>query len=787
MINARLKVVNRKGDRINVASGPQRPQSSSFPSSVCLKMSVHAVIEFAVGLSTFRNIDILHQGAYAIRVAVTVKTAEKTVQAFPFALGVSHTRKRIGASHCILPAVVDETSATALSRVFLIRYVDEVVFLLDFIQFRVSLDSQALSTATAHITFQLLYGDVPTQGSEAALREMVLTTDLAVVAKSEVKLKDVATCRKTLLPIVFEGGPYSRVGVVLHSALIDFQCLETEEEDESNSSSEFPRNLATTLFASPESSAFVSCAKADSVYKSFISRLSKSYKSLRKVYKSYTEHSHVASWRALSVAYHPPHLSLPGSPVQLPYASGKTSLLSSIASSTDPNVLSSSSDSDSMSDIAEETPQVSCTFSTRVASRDPVQLATTLALEISVVSAQIRQLWTRTLDLVKANVRAVESVLSTEMDRQRSELLSGLVARTEKQVPSFQSLSAVRDMQELDRKATQMREAFARRHADHILLQTEIAGGPPYATLFEEVIVKCPIAVHGMTPLPCIEVSSDESVSFSSDSEDASTVATTSRKHVVVLVHGFHGAAYDMLVIRRFFGLYYPHVSVLMSNSNENRTDDDIEEMGKRLAEEVRDFLVALGCVGCLKLSFIGHSLGGLIVRAAVPMLGEYLYAMNTYISLGTPHMGYFDSSSKLVSTGLWLMQAWGRSTSLAQLVGRDQRDPAKCFLSRLASNQSLSRFRNILLVASHQDTYVPFESARIELSPQCKKPSIQASLFESILTGMRTTKLQRFDIMIPVAGQLLDNWIGRTAHVQLLECPTAIAALLTRCQELFS
>jgi len=43
--------------------------------------------------------------------------------------------------------------------------------------------------------------------------------------------------------------------------------------------------------------------------------------------------------------------------------------------------------------------------------------------------------------------------------------------------------------------------------------------------------------------------------------------------------------------------------------------------MGKRLAEEVRRFIKEWCPNGCTRLSFIGHSLGGLIIRSAIPNL----------------------------------------------------------------------------------------------------------------------------------------------------------------------
>jgi len=40
-------------------------------------------------------------------------------------------------------------------------------------------------------------------------------------------------------------------------------------------------------------------------------------------------------------------------------------------------------------------------------------------------------------------------------------------------------------------------------------------------------------------------------------------------------------------------------------------------------------------------MSFLTHSLGGLIVRAALPYLEEHADKMYNFITLSTPHLGY--------------------------------------------------------------------------------------------------------------------------------------------------
>lgn len=52
------------------------------------------------------------------------------------------------------------------------------------------------------------------------------------------------------------------------------------------------------------------------------------------------------------------------------------------------------------------------------------------------------------------------------------------------------------------------------------------------------------------------------------------------------------------------------------------------------------------------KLSFIGHSLGGIIIRSSLPYLQDYKDKMYTFFSLSSPHLGYMYNSSKVIDAG---------------------------------------------------------------------------------------------------------------------------------------
>jgi len=85
------------------------------------------------------------------------------------------------------------------------------------------------------------------------------------------------------------------------------------------------------------------------------------------------------------------------------------------------------------------------------------------------------------------------------------------------------------------------------------------------------------------------------------------------------------------------------------------------------------------------RISFIGHSLGGLIIRASLPHLEEYADKMFSYFTLSTPHLGYMYTSSKIIEAGIWILQKWRKSQCLTQLSMNDSKMIEDTFLYKLS------------------------------------------------------------------------------------------------------
>nr|CAK6928960.1 unnamed protein product [Fasciola hepatica] len=214
--------------------------------------------------------------------------------------------------------------------------------------------------------------------------------------------------------------------------------------------------------------------------------------------------------------------------------------------------------------------------------------------------------------------------------------------------------------------------------------------------------------------------------------------------HLVVCVHGLDGNASDLRLVRIYLQLALPdcRLEFLMSEGNQHDTFAGFDTMRDNLVDEIISFIEGLD-EPPTRISFIAHSMGCVLVRAALcnPLLAPYLPRLHTFLSLSGPHLGTVYNSSGLVNMGMWVMQKWKKSESLSQLRLRDDTDLRNTYLYHLSASAGLDWFRYVLLVSSPQDRYVPYHSTRIEL---CKAAVRDSSTLGVVYMEMVTNILQR-------------------------------------------
>ncbi|XP_076055096.1 protein FAM135A isoform X3 [Oratosquilla oratoria] len=259
--------------------------------------------------------------------------------------------------------------------------------------------------------------------------------------------------------------------------------------------------------------------------------------------------------------------------------------------------------------------------------------------------------------------------------------------------------------------------------------------------------------------------------------------------HLIICVHGLDGNSADLRLVKTYLEIGLPgaNLDFLMSERNQGDTFSDFETLTERLVSEILYHIEAYN-LNPKRISFVGHSLGNIIIRGAVshPQLKPFLPKLHTFLSLSGPHLGTLYNNSGLVNMGMWFMQKWKKSGSLLQLALKDRVDIRQTFLYRLSQRSQLHQFKNVLLCGSSQDRYVPLHSARIELCRQAVKDnSVMGAAYREMVSNLLqpiisspTVTLVRYDIHHALPSTA-NSIIGRAAHIAVLDSELFIEKFL--------
>ncbi|KAI8846016.1 putative serine esterase-domain-containing protein [Chytriomyces cf. hyalinus JEL632] len=254
-------------------------------------------------------------------------------------------------------------------------------------------------------------------------------------------------------------------------------------------------------------------------------------------------------------------------------------------------------------------------------------------------------------------------------------------------------------------------------------------------------------------------------------------------KHLIVFVHGLLGSSFDMKMYNnqlihslRCLGLDENDQVYLVSEVNEEDTFQDIEVMADRLVSEIRAFIREKH-LNVERISFVCHSLGGLICRCAIqsPAMDSFRVKFDTFVSLSSPHCSLYFHSNALMTSALRMYQLIGRSKSLDQLNLKDDPDPRKCLLYRLSQNEhiGLGKFRAVRLFGSLQDGYVPVESALVDASLKGGEAPMQDVFMEmAAKINECNESIEKYQVQFGSAypsSASADALIGRKAHIAML------------------
>eukprot|EP01063_Lacrimia_lanifica_P037108 TRINITY_DN7527_c0_g1_i1.p1 TRINITY_DN7527_c0_g1~~TRINITY_DN7527_c0_g1_i1.p1 ORF type:complete len:1093 (+),score=292.44 TRINITY_DN7527_c0_g1_i1:526-3804(+) len=248
--------------------------------------------------------------------------------------------------------------------------------------------------------------------------------------------------------------------------------------------------------------------------------------------------------------------------------------------------------------------------------------------------------------------------------------------------------------------------------------------------------------------------------------------------HLTVLVHGYKGNQYDLRALRNHIALAIPRgVELYLAKEVEGKSDQPLDVQGDVLATELVEYIKAER-MRLRKLSFIGHSMGGLVIRAALQshLLRPYLPLLHTYVTFSTPHLGVCDAGTAKVKGGLWLLSHVLQSASIKQL----QLDAPG--LHSLSATDKLGLFNNVIFISSDDDAYVSARSATLDpatgagvAAKQPRKAEVIDDMHRNLSMHLALCdKVLRFNVRFHPIGRAelsttMERAVGKSVHVAFI------------------
>ena len=166
--------------------------------------------------------------------------------------------------------------------------------------------------------------------------------------------------------------------------------------------------------------------------------------------------------------------------------------------------------------------------------------------------------------------------------------------------------------------------------------------------------------------------------------------------HIVFILHGFKANPQDMKKVMDLITLTYPHVKCVLLHKCYSNAVQSLSYLAKQVAEEI---LVNLKSIeqqskgqSIQRISFIAHSIGGLVFRLAITesSLSSYQSYFHLFLSLNVPHLGLMFANLT-TEVGARLIQKFTESIQMSELLLRDHKDLRQTTIYKLAENNGMS------------------------------------------------------------------------------------------------
>ena len=771
-------------------------------------MSLNYLYEIMIHFHTYKNIELLNQGVYQIKSKIYTTLNNKKYYALPYFFTESkdlenlyQTEENSNKNPFLINSEISENNYEYTTKSFFIKYADEEIELDEFCYFRIEIPEQyAKSGFNFFCQFDLVSSDLPSPSSNDQKNPKDLNSlipnlkfkniqseivDITNKPSENIDTNDVFN--ESYSPIVFHSNYSSLLRVSIHKILIDYKIrIETNElpfllEDPENKTDKKenttdakdskdknnPISLINFLLNEKDISNEISSDIINKLYKNYVYRLINSYIGVKNRINYLTNKLIEENMKAEYSMF------LNNQPLII------------YSEESDEKVINLHNDED-LNDVLNSIQNLG----KRISDHSKDYIGYRIFKEINVISSQVLYIWHKYIELIRNFPAPVNFIMQLDFTRKLKDDLKSFLIKSVVEIPDSASLvypSETNIQSKNNTAAEEKRKVLKENYKKPTFENSNYKIVPEiYPILFEETYTK--------------NMSKNIETTKYIDNDLRQKTNTTSQViepkhdnnlglHLIVLVHGFEGNSNDMRILKNEIGLINPSIVFLPSSANQDDTGADIIQMGKKLATEVKSYIKEWNN-GLIfkKISFIGHSIGGVIIRAALPNLEEFKDKFWLYLSLSSPHLGYVFSDSTLIKTGMWVLKRWKGSKSLEQFMQNDNKDLNETCLYKLSEYNGLNWFKYVYLLSSHQDNYSPYESSRIQINnlSDDNKSVNYKKMACNILSKLTNNTLKRIDVNFVIQEKNFDTFIGRTAHIQFLENTDFMKIMFYSIEDLF-
>lgn len=771
-------------------------------------MSLNYLYEIMIHFHTYKNIELLNQGVYQIKSKIYTTLNNKKYYALPYFFTESkdlenlyQTEENSNKNPFLINSEISENNYEYTTKSFFIKYADEEIELDEFCYFRIEIPEQyAKNGFNFFCQFDLVSSDLPSPSSNDQKNQKDLNSLIPALKFKNIQSEIVDITNKpsenidtndvfneSYSPIVFHSNYSSLLRVSIHKILIDYKIrIETNElpflledpenkrdkkentnDTKDNKDKNSPISLINFLLNEKDISNEISSDLINKLYKNYVYRLINSYIGVKNRINYLTNKLIEENMKAEYSMF------LNSQPLII------------YSEESDEKIINLHNDED-LNDVLNSIQNLG----KRISDHSKDYIGYRIFKEINVISSQVLYIWHKYIELIRNFPAPVNFIMQLDFTRKLKDDLKNFLVKSTVEIPDSTSLvfpSETNIQSKNNASAEEKRKVLKENYKKPNFENSNYKIVPEiYPILFEETYTK--------NMSKNIETTKYIDNDLRQKTNNTSQVIEPKHDnnlglHLIVLVHGFEGNSNDMRILKNEIGLINPSIVFLPSSANQDDTGADIIQMGKKLATEVKSYIKEWNN-GLIfkKISFIGHSIGGVIIRAALPNLEEFKDKFWLYLSLSSPHLGYVFSDSTLIKTGMWVLKRWKGSKSLEQFMQNDNKDLNETCLYKLSEYNGLNWFKYVYLLSSHQDNYSPYESSRIQINnlSNDKKADNYKSMACNILSKLTNNTLKRIDVNFVIQEKNFDTFIGRTAHIQFLENTDFMKIMFYSIEDLF-